>query len=142
MPRATFAASAAPLTPADFGLLPESDKKAPSQNYLPNAEKLSAHLEWAASGGVDSAIGEALKLEIKEFSTLYRKDKYTPYGLMPGFTSLQTAYDALSAHNARYGPGKVAVPEQLAGTISRNVDDARRQIAFARKKAEAAAAME
>ena len=53
----------------------------------------------------------------------YRKDKYTPYGLMPGFTALQTAYDALSAHNARYGPGRVPVPEQLAGTMLRNVAD-------------------
>ena len=125
-------------------MIPELDKSAPSSNYLANAEKFASHLEWAATlkpGAVDADAGEQLKAEIQSFASLYRKDKYTPYGLMPGFNSLQTAYDALSAHNARYGPCKVAVPEQLAGTILRNVKEARKQIVVARRK-EAAATLE
>ena len=116
---------------------PQVDKSAPNTHYLDNAEKFSAHLQWAAKlkpGVVETTAGEALKAEIQEFAALYRRDKYTPYGLMPGFNSLQTAYDALSAHNARYGPCKVAVPEQLAGTVVRNVNDAKKQIAIARRR--------
>ena len=131
--------------PTDWGLQPELDKSAPSAHYLDNAEKFAGHLEWAAllrPGAVEVSAGESLKAEIKEFASLYRKDKYTPYGLMPGFTSLQTAYDALSAHNARYGPCKVAVPEALAGTILRNVKDARKQIVVARRREAAEAVVD
>jgi hypothetical protein len=135
--------TAAAVEPTNWGLVPELDQNAPSANYLSNAEKFAEHLEWAATlkpGVVDSDAGGQLKAEIQEFAALYRKDKYTSYGLMPGFTSLQTAYDALSAHNQRYGPCKVALPEQLTGTILRNVKDARRQILVARRKAGAEAA--
>ena len=132
--------AAATAPPDDFGMIPEPNKLEPSTNYLENAAKLARHLEWAATDGVDLTAGELLSNEIKDFAALYRKDKYTPYGLMPGFTGLVTAYDALSAHNARYGPGKVAVPEQLAGTMLRNVADARKQFERAQRKAAEAAA--
>ena len=131
-------ARAAVGTPTDWGLTPELDRNAPSAQYVQNAEKLAYHLQWSVEN-VDAAAGEEMKSEIKAFSASYRKDKYTPYGIMPGFLSLQTAYDALSAHYARYGPGKEVVPDQLAGTISRNVADARKQISAAKRRAESAA---
>ena len=135
-PHAAMAAAAD--VPSDFGLVAE-ETSAPSRNYMANAEKLLSHLEWSVEN-LDEAAGMKMKEEIQAFSALYRKDKYTSYGLMPGFLSLQTAYDALSAHNARYGPGKVALPDQLAGTILRNTNEAKQQIATAKRKAKAAAA--
>ena len=138
------ATAAAAIAPDDWGLTPELDKTNAAANYLDNAEKFASHLVWAAElkpGVVDADAGEQLKAEIQSFAALYRKDTYTNYavGSLPGFTSLQTAYDALSAHNARYGPCKVAVPEQLEGTIKRNVKDACKQILIARRRIAAAA---
>ena len=120
-------------------MLKEPDNMAPSTNYLANALKLSEHLEWSVTN-VDAVAGAAMKAEIQEFTALYRKDKYTPYGIMPGLTSLVTAYDALSYHNARFGPGKEPIPEQLAGTINRNVAEARKQIKIGLRRAAAAEA--
>jgi len=38
------------------------------------------------------------------------------------------------ALNARYGPGKVALPEQLQGTIVRNGADAKKQLVSQRRE--------
>ena len=126
---ATCTATAAWLArPTNFALIRE--ESAPySQHFLQNAAQLADNLEWYTSN-VDADVGRQLKAEIVEFAAQYRRDGYTPYGPMPGLPDLQTAYDALSAHFARYQstPSGFAtpLPEALVGTIERNVANARR----------------
>ena len=129
--------------PANFALIRE--ESAPySQHFLQNAAQLADNLEWYTSN-VDADVGRQLKAEIVEFAAQYRRDGYTPYGPMPGLPDLQTAYDALSAHFARYQstPSGFAtpLPEALVGTIERNVANARRNGRWADRAAAAAAAV-
>ena len=126
--------------PANFALIRE--ESAPySQHFLQNAAQLADNLEWYTSN-VDADVGRQLKAEIVEFAAQYRRDGYTPYGPMPGLPDLQTAYDALSAHFARYQstPSGFAtpLPEALVGTIERNVANARRNGRWADRAAAAA----
>ena len=130
-----------PGTPSNFALIRE--ESAPySQHFLQNAAQLADNLEWYTSN-VDADVGRQLKAEIVEFAAQYRRDGYTPYGPMPGLPDLQTAYDALSAHFARYQstPSGFAtpLPEALVGTIERNVANARRNGRWADRAAAAAA---
>ena len=127
--------------PTNFDLIRE--ESAPySQHFLQNAAQLADNLEWYTSN-VDADVGRQLKAEIVEFAAQYRRDGYTPYGPMPGLPDLQTAYDALSAHFARYQstPSGFAtpLPEALVGTIERNVANARRNGRWADRAAAAAA---
>ena len=131
----------APGTPSNFALIRE--ESAPySQHFLQNAAQLADNLEWYTSN-VDADVGRQLKAEIVEFAAQYRRDGYTPYGPMPGLPDLQTAYDALSAHFARYQstPSGFAtpLPEALVGTIERNVANARKNGRWADRAAAAAA---
>ena len=133
----------ASTVPANFALIRE--ESAPySQHFLQNAAQLADNLEWYTSN-VDADVGRQLKAEIVEFAAQYRRDGYTPYGPMPGLPDLQTAYDALSAHFARYQstPSGFAtpLPEALVGTIERNVANARRNGRWADRAAAAAAAV-
>ena len=127
--------------PTNFALIRE--ESAPySQHFLQNAAQLADNLEWYTSN-VDADVGRLLKAEIVEFAAQYRRDGYTPYGPMPGLPDLQTAYDALSAHFARYQstPSGFAtpLPEALVGTIERNVANARRNGRWADRAAAVAA---
>ena len=116
--RCPEASTTASTAPANFALIRE--ESAPySQHFLQNAAQLADNLEWYTSN-VDADVGRQLKAEIVEFAAQYRRDGYTPYGPMPGLPDLQTAYDALSAHFARYQstPSGFAtpLPEALVGS--------------------------
>ena len=94
--------------PIDWGMQPELDKRAPSTHYLDNAERFARQLEWAVllrpPGAVESTVCEKLNSEIQDLASLYRKDEYTPYDIVPGFSALQTAYGrSLSPQRALRG---------------------------------------
>lgn len=129
------AAAAIVARPTSFSLVPE--KSAPySQHYVENAQQLASHLQYYV-GSIEADVGASLKDEIIKFSSVYRRDGYTPYGPMPGLPSLQTAYGALTAHWARYGTAKCEpLPDSLSATILRNVGDAQKAL----QRAEAARA--
>ena len=128
-------AATAAATPTNWGdMLPE-DEMPYTLNYAVNALKLADHLEWYASTPPNAeweAAGEKLKEEVVLFSAIYRRNKYTPQGPMPGLNDLQTSYGALSAHFLRYAsqPSGYAtpLPEALAGTVKRNAAAASKEI--------------
>ena len=142
---AIVAASAWPrivhaAAPTSFDLIKETS--APySQHYAENAAQLAAHLDYYVIT-VDEQVGRQLKGEIIAFSSQYRRDGYTPYGIMPGLPALQTAYGALSAHFTRYQSTPTGfatpLPDALVSTVRRNVGDAQKALARAAKLAEAA----
>ena len=125
-------ASAAQRTPpTDFGLTSETR---PFSHYLDNAEKLAYNLDWYANG-VDPKVGAALDEQITAFSVMYgqRPGALIDGGPQPGMSQLNTAYDALAYHFSRYGDDTMTpLPEQLTGTILRNVKDAQKQMKRAR----------
>jgi len=113
----------------DFTVVRERSNDLPySKHYVENAERLAANLKWCSTH-LDAANDAALKDQIRSFAALYRRDLYTSYGAMPGLNALETAYTAVAAHYVRFGPGKVAMSEALAGTVARNVGLAEKALA-------------
>lgn len=112
--------------PRDFTVIPE--KKLPfSAHYAENARLLAANLKWVAAN-TDAEVDANLKKQLTAFNSLYRRDMYTQYGALPGLNNLETAYQAAAGHYTRYGFGH-NMSEQLAATITRNVQLAEKALA-------------
>jgi hypothetical protein len=130
-PTRAGAADADGSQPLDWALVRE-DSAPYSQHYSENARQLARHLDYYIDH-VDASVGAALRREIVEFSSVYRRDGYTPYGPMPGLPALQTAYGALAAHFTRYQSTPTGfatpLPDALVGTVRRNVADATKALA-------------
>ena len=143
-PAAFVALPAWAAPPTDFEVKPEPTR--PFIYYLANAQKLANNLEWYANGDDSKEwrqVGAALDDQITAFSTAYgsRPGALIGGGPQPGMSQLTTAYDALAYHFSRYGDdSSEPLPEQLKGTINRNVKEARTAIKRAVSAAAAAAA--